>query len=184
MITTKIHCFLLLFLTSWGCKTAPIEAPLFTSLDSAQTGVGFVNRVQDTPQLNIIDYLYFYNGGGVSAGDVNNDGLTDLYFVSNQGPNKLYLNRSQTGGSQKDQSIHFQDITTNANVAGKADWQTGTTMADVNGDGLLDIYVCAVSQFRGTKGHNELYINNGPGPDGIPTFTEQAEAYGLAFAGF
>ncbi len=144
--------------------------------------MGFVNRVKETPQLNIIDYLYFYNGGGVSAGDVNNDGLTDLYFVSNQGPNKLYLNR--TGESKKGETIHFQDVTIKAGVAGKADWQTGTTMADVNGDGLLDIYVCAVSQFRGTKGHNELYINNGPGPDGVPTFTEQAEDYGLAFNGF
>lgn len=173
-----------LVLTIWGCETAPTETPLFTSLDSTQTGVGFVNRVRESPQLNIIDYLYFYNGGGVSAGDVNNDGLTDLYFVSNQGPNKLYLNRTRTGAPKGGEAIHFQDVTIKANVAGKADWQTGTTMADVNGDGLLDIYVCAVSQYRGLKGRNELYINNGPGPDGVPTFTEQAEAYGLAFAGF
>ncbi|HEY0111178.1 MAG TPA: CRTAC1 family protein, partial [Fibrella sp.] len=157
---------------------------LFETLDSTKTGVGFVNRLTDTPQLNIIDYLYFYNGAGVSAGDVNNDGLTDLYFVSNQGANKLYLNRTKKG-----ESPNFDDITTKANVAGGADWQTGTTMVDVNGDGLLDIYVCAVSGFKGgttvtTKGRNELYINNGPGPTGMPTFTEQAEAYGLAFAGF
>ena len=174
---------LLLLLTLLGC-TRPAEPRLFDTLDAKQTGVDFVNRVTDTPQLNIIDYLYFYNGGGVSAGDVNNDGLTDLYFVSNQGPNKLYLNRTRTGGTRKEEPPHFQDITAKATVAGKADWQTGTTMADVNGDGLLDIYVCAVSGFRGTKGHNELYINNGPGPDGVPTFSEQAAAYGLAFAGF
>ncbi|WP_229379770.1 VCBS repeat-containing protein [Fibrella forsythiae] len=178
------YIFFLLLSTIWGCKTAPGEPKLFETLDSAKTGVTFVNRLTDTPQLNIIDYLYYYNGAGVSAGDVNNDGLTDLYFVSNQGANKLYLNRTKKG-----ESPHFDDITNKAAVAGKADWQTGTTMADVNGDGLLDIYVCAVSGFKGsanvpTKGRNELYINNGPGPGGVPTFTEQAEAYGLAFAGY
>lgn len=180
---TYFSLFLLLC-TIWGCKTAPNEPRLFETLDSAQTGIGFVNRLTDTPQLNIIDYLYFYNGAGVSAGDVNNDGLTDLYFVSNQGANKLYLNRTKNG-----ESPHFEDITKTARVAGQADWQTGTTMVDINGDGLLDIYVCAVSGFKGssstaTKGRNELYINNGAGPNGVPTFTEQAEAYGLAFAGF
>ena len=158
-----------------GCNgTASVEKPLFQSLDSAQTGINFVNRLQDTGQMNMLDYLYFYNGGGVAAGDLNNDGLTDLYFVSNQGPNKLYLNKTKPG-----QEIKFKDITDRAEIAGQADWQTGVTMADVNGDGFLDIYVCAVSQFRGLRGHNELYINNGD-----LTFTEKSAEYGLAFAGF
>lgn len=151
------------------------EKPLFQVVDSTKTGIGFVNKLHNTDSLSILDYLYFYNGGGVAAGDLNNDGLTDLYFVSNQGQNKLYLNK---GG------LAFADITRQSNAGGHADWQTGVTMADVNGDGLLDIYVCAVSKFKGLKGTNELYINNGPGPDGIPTFTERAAEYGLNFAGF
>ncbi|GAB3640419.1 VCBS repeat-containing protein [Spirosoma arcticum] len=160
-----------------GCSgdSVPAEKPLFQRLDSAQTGVGFRNRLKNTDSLSILSYLYFYNGGGVAAGDLNNDGLTDLYFVSNQGPNKLYINRG---------NFTFTDATAKAGVAGRADWQTGVTMADVNGDGLLDIYVCAVGKFKGLRGRNELYVNNGPGPDKVPTFTERAAEYGLAFSGF
>ncbi|MBD2751974.1 VCBS repeat-containing protein [Spirosoma validum] len=160
-----------------SCSSGPTasEKPLFQLLDSTQTGVGFTNRLQNTDSLSILDYLYFYNGGGVATGDLNNDGLTDLYFVSNQGPNKLYLNKGK---------FTFTDVTGKSGTVGRSDWQTGVTMADVNGDGLLDIYVCAVSQFKGLKGANELYINNGPGPDGTPSFTERAAEFGLAFAGF
>ena len=161
-------------------ESTPSEAPLFRQVPAAQTGVDFVNKLQNTDSLSILDYLYFYNGGGVAAGDLNNDGLTDLYFVSNQGPNKLYLNRSTSGK----EGFTFTEQTNKAGVAGHADWQTGVTMADVNGDGLLDIYVCAVGKFKGLRGANELYINNGPGPDGVPTFTERAAEYGLAFVGF
>jgi hypothetical protein len=157
-------------------KTGPA---LFTKLDSTQTGISFVNQVVGTAKLNILEYLYFYNGGGVSAGDVNNDGKPDLYFVSNQGKNRLYLNKTEPG-----QAPAFDDITEQAGVAGFSDWQTGVTMADVNGDGLLDIYVCAVGNYKGLEGNNELYINNGNGPDGRPTFSEKAAEYGLDFTGF
>ncbi|GAB3502355.1 VCBS repeat-containing protein [Spirosoma knui] len=153
-----------------GCNSFNTEKQLFQSLDSTQTGVGFINHVVPSQKLNILDYLYFYNGGGVSAGDINNDGLTDLYFVSNQGKNKLYLNKG---------NFKFEDITEKAGVEGFSDWQTGSTMADINGDGLLDIYVCAVGNFRGLEGANELYINNGDN-----TFTEKAADYGLDFTGF
>ncbi|GAB4015348.1 VCBS repeat-containing protein [Spirosoma koreense] len=160
-----------------ACTSNPnaLEKPLFQRLDSTQTGVTFVNRLQNTDSLSILDYLYFYNGGGVAAGDLNNDGLTDLYFVSNQGANQLYLNKGK---------LAFTDVTAKAGVTGKAGWQTGVTLADINADGWLDIYVCAVSRFRGLQGTNELYINNGPGPDGTPTFTERSAEYGLNFAGF
>lgn len=153
-----------------GCNSLKSEKPLFQALDSTQTGVGFVNHLMPSEKLNILDYLYFYNGGGVSAGDINNDGLTDLYFISNQGKNKLYLNKG---------NFKFEDITAKAGVEGFSDWQTGSTMADINGDGFLDIYVCAVGNFRGLEGANELYINNGDG-----TFTEKAADYGLDFTGF
>ncbi|WP_439651302.1 VCBS repeat-containing protein [Pontibacter anaerobius] len=151
------------------------EHALFEALDAAQTQVTFINNVQDTDKLNILSYLYFYNGGGVAAGDVNNDGLVDLYFVSNQGKNKLYLNK---GG------FTFEDISEEAGVEGFSDWQTGVSMADVNGDGLLDIYVSAVSDYKGLEGANELYINNGVGADGKVRFTEESAAYGLDFTGF
>jgi len=122
------------------------------------------------PHFNILYYLYYYNGGGVAAGDINNDGLIDLYFTANsKGNNKLYLNKG---------NFQFEDITDKAGVAGTSDWCSGVTMADINGDGLLDIYVSAVSGYYGLKGHNELYINNGDG-----SFKEQAAAYGLNFSG-
>jgi hypothetical protein len=142
----------------------------FTSLDSTQTGIGFVNRLPENDKLSIIDYLYYYNGAGVGAGDVNNDGLTDLFFASNRGKNKLYLNKG---------NWQFEDISAKAGIEGFADWKTGVSLADVNGDGLLDIYVCAVGNYKGLEGSNELYINNGD-----LTFTEKAADYGIDFTGF
>lgn len=143
---------------------------LFLSKKPRQTGVDFANNLNETETFNIIEYLYYYNGGGVAAGDINGDGLADLYFVSNQGPNRLYLNKGQW---------KFEDITDKAGVAGKGKWNTGVTMADVNGDGLLDIYVCQVGNYKEAQGHNELFINQGNS-----TFKEQAAEYGLDFSGF
>ena len=143
---------------------------LFTSLSSSKTNIDFENNLQDRNGLGILNYIYYYNGGGVAIGDINNDGLPDIYFTANSyGGNKLYLNKG---------NFEFEDITEKAGVAGTSDWCSGVTMADVNGDGLLDIYVCAIANIHGLHGHNELFINNGNN-----TFTESAAQYGLDFSG-
>lgn len=143
---------------------------MFKSLPASQTHINFSNFPESREGLSILYYLYYYNGGGVAIGDINNDGLQDIYFSANsKGKNKLYLNKGH---------FVFEDITDKAGVAGSADWCTGVTMADVNGDGLLDIYVCASSQHHGLKGKNELFINNGN-----LTFSESAQKLGLDFSG-
>ncbi len=146
------------------------QGELFEKMPSEITGVTFQNQLIPTKDLNILDYLYFYNGAGVAVGDINNDNLVDVFFTSNQGKNKLYLNRG---------NFRFEDITQKAGVSGNSDWNTGTTMADVNGDGFLDIYVCAVVGLQGLQGHNELFINNRDG-----TFTEKASQYRLDFQNY
>ncbi len=166
----KILTITTLITTLWSCKKETDNVKLFDKLPSSQTDITFKNDLKETKDFGILDYLYFYNGAGVSSGDINNDGLVDLFFVSNQGKNKLYLNKG---------AMKFEDISEKAGVEGFADWKTGVTMADVNGDGFLDIYVCAVGNFKGLEGANELYINNGD-----QTFTEKANEYGLDFTGF
>ncbi|HEY8660360.1 MAG TPA: VCBS repeat-containing protein [Hanamia sp.] len=166
----RLHLFFLLtFLLFFiSCHRAD---KLFTSLPSSKTNIQFANNLGKKPLFGILYYLYYYNGGGVAIGDINNDGLPDIYFTANSyGHNKLYLNKG---------NFQFEDITDAAGVAGTADWCSGVTMADVNGDGLLDIYVCAIANTHGLKGHNELFINNGNN-----TFTESAAKYGLDFSGF
>jgi hypothetical protein len=177
-ISRKGKGFYILFLTlivmtagMLSCNKKTNEPGLFQLLPSSQTNIHFVNHISDSEKPGILDYLYYYNGGGVAIGDINNDGLPDIFFTSNQkGGNKLYLNKG---------NYQFEDITEKAGVAGTADWCTGVTMADVNNDGYLDIYVCAVAGKLGLKGHNMLYINNHDG-----TFTERSAEYGLDFSGF
>ena len=148
---------------------------LFESVPASKTGVEFTNKPLEKKLFGILYYLYYYNGGGVATGDVNGDGLPDIYFTANnKGGNKLYINKG---------NFNFEDITESAGVAGIADWCSGVTMGDVNGDGLPDIYVSAVSNVYGLAGHNMLYINNGKKGDGTVSFTEKSAEYGLAFNG-
>lgn len=148
---------------------------LFKQLPADQTHITFTNTVTDDKDFNIFNYRNFYNGGGVAIGDVNNDGLPDVFLIANMGDNKLYLNKG---------NFQFEDITAKAGVAGKHDWSTGATFADVNGDGLLDLYVCNAGIRPGDERANELYINNGNRNGGPVTFTEKAHEYGLDDHGF
>lgn len=162
------HLLVLLLPVFFSCKK---KQELFTLVPSTVTNVHFVNKTTDSTRLNFLDYLYYYNGGGVAAADFNNDGFTDIYFTSNsKGGNKLYLNKG---------NFVFEDITTLAGVAGISDWCTGVSVADVNADGLADIYVCAVAGKLTLQGHNQLFINKGNN-----RFVDEAEKYGLNFSGF
>jgi len=153
-----------------GCAGQADSPALFQSLDPERTGVTFSNDLSPSTDLNMVNYIYYYNGGGVAVGDVNGDGLVDLYFTANEGENRLYLNQG---------NFRFEDVTETAGVAGTADWSTGTSMADVNGDGRLDIYVSVAHGYKGLEGHNQLFINQGTDSEGRPRFEERAKAYGL-----
>jgi enediyne biosynthesis protein E4 len=155
-----------------SCNTEPTVSKdtLFEKVAASHSGLYFRNDLAFDEKFNIFTYRNFYNGGGVALGDVNNDGLLDIYLTANLGENKLYINKGD---------FRFEDVTDIAGVAGSRAWSTGVAMADVNGDGFLDIYVCNSGDIQGDNKQNELFINNGDG-----TFTEMAEKYGLADQGF
>lgn len=153
-----------------GCTDQTSSRPLFERHDAGVTGIGFSNDLAASDALNVVRWPYFYNGGGVAVGDFTSNGRVDVYFTANQGPNRLYLN---TGDFQ------FDEVTERAGVEGAADWSSGVTTVDVNGDGLLDIYVSTVVGYSQLEGHNELYVNQGVDEGGIPQFEEKAAAYGL-----
>ena len=136
----------------------------FSKLSSDQSGITFSNDLAENDSINYFTYAYIYMGGGVSVGDINNDGLIDLFFTGNMVSNKLYLNKG---------NLEFEDITESAGIGGDARWYTGTTMTDINNDGFLDIYISVGGKFSPKE--NQLFINNGNN-----TFTEQAEKYGIA----
>ncbi|TDQ33253.1 VCBS repeat-containing protein [Zeaxanthinibacter enoshimensis] len=147
------------------------KAPtLFSLLPPERTGIDFINKVENQKNFNIFKYRNFYNGGGVAIGDINNDGLADIYLTGNMEPNRLYLNKG---------NMQFEDISATAGVEGNKPWSTGVVMVDINADGLLDIYVSNAGNMEGNNHDNDLYINNGD-----LTFTERAAEYNLAKTGF
>jgi len=151
-----------------ACKKE--KSVLFKQLKPSKTGINFINKLNNTPNLNILNYLYYYNGAGVLSGDFNNDGFPDLYFTANQDEDKFYLNNGD---------LTFEDITSQSGISNKGGWTTGVTNVDINNDGLLDIYICKVGDFNVIKGRNLLYVNKGLNTDGIPQFEEMASDYNL-----
>ena len=165
----KVAAFFLLlcfFVSSCKHETVPV---LFQLQDKDKTGIDFSNEVKNTTEFNIFNYRNFYNGGGVAIGDINNDGLADVFFTANMGSNKLYLNKG---------NWQFDDISQKAGFAYKPDWSTGVVMVDINNDGWLDIFVCNAGYINGVLPKCQLFINNHN-----LTFTDSAAEYGLTNTG-
>lgn len=148
----------------------PVEAPLFQLLSPEATGVKFANMLPENKEMNILGYEYYYNGGGVAVGDVNNDGLPDLYLTANLVASRLYLNRG---------NLRFEEVTQQTGTVSRPGWKTGVSMADVDGNGYLDIYVCRSGKMDPSGRANELFMNNGDG-----SFTDRAAEMGLADEGY
>ncbi len=174
MMNKAFYAYASLFIASLFIITSCVETTntssekkIFESLGKKSTGINFSNILTENDSLNYFTYGYMYMGGGVAAGDINNDGLIDLYFTGNMVSNKLYLNKG---------NLKFEDISKKAGISGDSRWYTGVTMTDINNDGFLDIY-CSVSGKFGPR-ENQLFINNQDG-----TFTEKASEYGIAETG-
>lgn len=174
LIKFKLPLVLLIFLAA-GCSRKQDGPTLFKLLDASQTGIDFKNTLSPSDSINILNHPYLYNGAGVGIGDFNNDGLPDVYFAGNMVANKLFLNKGD---------LKFTDITNTAGVDGEGKWSAGVSVVDINNDGKMDIYVCASFQSNPEQRRNMLYINQGNNKDGIPTFKDEAKAYGLDDNGY
>ncbi len=171
--TTLLICSI--ELVSCTKKMDQSSSPAFTMLSSAKTGLHFNNNLQPNVELNIFDYMYFYNGGGVAVADFNKDGYLDLYFTGNEQSNTLYLNQK---------NLTFADVTQISKATGEGGWSTGVTVTDINNDGWLDIYVSQVGDYRKLQGHNRLYVWKSLTKEGVPVYEESSAAYGLDLVGF
>jgi enediyne biosynthesis protein E4 len=172
----------------WGCSNTSSNKNALFQLQQ-NSGISFNNKLDETKDFNVFNYRNFYNGAGVATGDINNDGLVDVFFTSNQNNNKLFLNKGNLYAEQA--GFAFEDVSKAAGFADKKQWSTGVTMVDINADGWLDIYICnAGNLFDSTLRRNQLFINNGASPSpegegrGEVTFTEQAAKYGLDNDGY
>ncbi|MGF2412942.1 VCBS repeat-containing protein [Ferruginibacter sp.] len=180
MIKITPHIFYLLCIvyccinTSCTTENKPEVSALFTVLTSDVTGLNFTNTLKPTPEFNMLKYMYYYNGAGAATGDFNNDGKIDMFFASNQGQNSLYLNEGK---------MHFKDVTKEAQIPTDGGWSTGVSVVDINNDGLLDIYVCRVGNFKILHGKNQLLVCTGI-KNGIPVYKDETGKYGLDFSGF
>src|SRR4030095_15213524 len=171
----KIFLFALASFLLTTCNKNGNKNTMFEVLDDDKTGLHFSNSLRATQEFNMFDYMYFYNGAGIGAGDFNKDGLIDLFFASNQGENKLYINE---GG------LKFKDQTKAAKIPQDGGWSTGVSLVDINNDGLLDIYVCRVGNYERLQSHNQLLVCQGLDKDSVPYYLDKAAEYGLNFSGF
>ncbi|MCW5922000.1 MAG: VCBS repeat-containing protein [Saprospiraceae bacterium] len=173
-MTMLKYSLALIICFSFACNRSEQAPPLFQLLRKDATGLEFENVLRQSSEFNVFNYMYFFNGGGVGAGDFNNDGLVDLYFTNNMGPNKMFLNEG---------NMKFKDVTEQAGVAGQDGWTSGICVVDINNDGLLDLYVGQLGEYQSIKGRNQLFICKEI-KDGIPIYEDEAIYYGLDLTGF
>ena len=176
---TRIYAALILLAILVSCQPHQQQVvekdSLFTNLNPDSTGVHFINQLTPTPQLNILNYIYYYNGAGVAVSDFNKDGLPDLYFVGNQTADQLYINQG---------NLRFEEVTSATGITNSSGWSNGVVATDINQDGWMDLYITKTAAVDPEGNGNQLWINQGTTEDGIPRFTEQAAAYGLDFKGY
>ena len=177
MITVQkwLAVYLLFFLLSAIACSKKNAPAIFEVLNTNTTGIDFNNKLTPSNNFNVFHYMYFYNGAGIAAGDFNNDGKIDLFFASNQGQNKIYLNEGD---------LHFKDATAEAHIPNDGGWSTGVSVVDINNDGLLDIYICRVGKYEILNSHNQFLICKGIDKNGVPYYEDEAKQYGLNFSGF
>ena len=173
IISMNKAIFLLIIISLVSCKRN--ETTMFSLVDAGHSGVKFKNIIYETEKANIIELEYLYNGGGVSIGDFNNDGLKYLFFTGNMVPNKMYLNKGD---------FEFEDISSQAGIEAPYKWKSGSAVVDINNDGWLDLYVCTTISGDEDVRRNMLFVNQGLSDQGYPVFLDKAKEYGIDYTGF